>query len=186
MLILASSSPRRKSILDELGVRYISHANNDPEVVDTSLSPVENAKQIALQKAKSVAKHYPHKWVLGVDTLVSIDNQIVGKAANQQEARATLNKLSGRQHEVISGIALMKNDQSLCYAEVTKIWFRKFTEDDLDDYIRSGIWKGKSGAFTIQGRGALYIEKIEGDYWNVVGLPIHRFGQMCAEIGLKI
>lgn len=186
MIILASSSPRRKSILEELGVSYRAHPSSSPEHTDETLAPELNAKNIALEKAQSVAPHYPGKWVLGVDTLVSVDNKVVGKAGNAQEATAILKALSGRKHQVISGIALVKDQEKHVESVITDIWFRKFLDDEIADYVASGIWKGKSGAFTIQGRGALFIEKIEGDYFNVVGLPIFTFGKMCSSIGIKI
>lgn len=186
MLILASSSPRRKSILEELGVSYRAHPSSSPEHTDETLSPELNAQNIALEKAQSVAVYYPDKWVLGVDTLVSVDNKVVGKAADVDQATTILKALSGRKHQVISGIALVKNQEKHVESVSTNIWFREFTEEEIAEYIASGIWKGKSGAFTIQGRGALFIEKIAGDYFNVVGLPIFTFGKMCKKIGIKI
>lgn len=186
MIILASSSPRRKEILKELGIPFESHKSHVEEITDLSLSPAQNAEKLAIDKAKEVAQHYKDRWVLGVDTIVVIDGKIIGKPRDDEEEDKILQDLSGRSHEVISGIALVYNERVISSHETTEIEFSVISHTERERYVASGIWKDKSGGFTIQGRGSLFIKGIKGDYYNVVGLPIYRFGAMCREAGLEL
>lgn len=186
MMVLASRSPRRKEILQELGVDFIIHPSNSPENIDDSKSIIENAKALALEKAVDVAEHYPQKWVLGVDTFVVINGKITGKPADQNEATTIIRALNNNTVDVVSGIALINGDMHIVESETTKVHFAQLSEPEIKQWIDSGVWKDKSGGFTIQYRGSLYITGIEGDYYNVVGLPIYRFGCMCKQAGIVL
>lgn len=186
MLILASNSPRRKDILTELGVDFVAAPSNIDEIDDPNLSPAQNAEKLAREKAEAVAPNHPDTWVLGVDTLVVVNNQIIGKPKDAADAERILRSLSGGTHDVISGIALIKGDQKFVESETTHLRFAEISEEEIAEHIASDRWHDKSGAFTIQGRGSLFIEHIDGDFYNVVGFPIYRFGQMCKKAGLRL
>jgi len=182
MLILASSSPQRRELLSEIEIPFKIHHPNFEEINNETLTPEENAKMLALGKAKSVSHYFPNNWVLGVDTIVVCDNQIIGKAKNKAEARETIKLLRGKTHSVISGIALIKDDQQIIESDITKITFGEMTDEEVENFLDTDEWIGKSGAFTIKKHGSLFIKRIEGDYYNVVGLPLYRLGQMLKKI----
>lgn len=189
MLILASSSPQRKKLLEDIGLSFIVHPSSYEEIVNPDETPEENAKRFAIGKAKDVANkyqaHHPKTpVVLGVDTIVVLEGEITGKSKNEDEARETIKRLINKKHAVISGIALVKGDEVLVESETTMIEFGDMSENEIENFISSGDWRGKSGAFTIQKHGALYIKGIEGDYYNIVGLPLYRLGQMLKKKGI--
>ena len=166
-VILSSRSPQRRAILEQLGVAFRVEA---PEVDEaTGGDPRALVIENALRKTRAV----PGERVLGVDTAVVLDGRIFGKPASEEEAETFLRRLSGRTHEVMSGIALRepggaeRNDVA-----VTRVRFRRLEQPDLAWYLATGEWTGRAGAYAIQGRGAALVEEIEGDYWNVVGLPV--------------
>jgi septum formation protein len=168
-LILASRSPQRKAILEQLGVEFRVAA---PEVEELATGdPRRVVRENALRKARAVAA--PAERVLGADTAVVLDGRIFGKPRDAAEAETFLRRLSGRTHEVMSGIALREpgGDERSDVA-VTRVRFRRLEQADLAWYLGSGEWEGRAGAYAIQGRGAALVEEIEGDYWNVVGLPV--------------
>jgi len=160
-VILASASPRRRAILEQLGVAF--------EVVVPEVEEVTEGdpRELVLENARRKAAVVPGDLVLGADTTVALDGRILGKPNSEAEARTSLTSLSSRTHEVWSAIAL--NDEAA--AVMTEVTFRD-VEPLLDWYLATGEWEGKAGAYAIQGRGAALVERIEGDYSNVVGLPI--------------
>ena len=125
-------------------------------------------------KARAAAHEHPDRTVLGVDTLVALDGEIFGKPASAEEARATLTRLSGRTHEVVSGLALLKPANPQVAHEVTSVTFRALDDDLVDRYVETGEWSGRAGGYAIQGRGAGLVRRIMGDYLNVVGLPVSK------------
>jgi nucleoside triphosphate pyrophosphatase len=168
-VILASGSPQRKAILEQLGVEFRVET---PEVEELSQGePRRVVKENALRKARAVSA--PDERVLGSDTAVVLDGRILGKPSDEREAEIFLRRLSGRTHEVMSGIALREpggNERS--DVAVTRVRFRRLEQHELDWYLPTGEWRGRAGGYAIQGRGAALVEEIEGDYWNVVGLPV--------------
>jgi septum formation protein len=160
-VILASRSPQRRAILEQLGFEFEVVVPDVEELEDGD--PREMVVENALRKARAVEGDF----VLGVDTTVVVDGRSYGKPANEDEARATLTLLSGRSHEVWSGIALNERTATAC----TLVTFRD-VEPLLDWYLSSGEWRERAGGYAIQGRGAALVERIEGDFWNVVGLPV--------------
>jgi septum formation protein len=173
-LILASRSPQRRAILDQLGVAF---RVEEPRVEElTQGDPRALVRENALRKARAVAAGgggAAADRVLGADTAVVLDGQAFGKPRDEAEADSFLRRLSGRTHEVMTGIALREPDGAeRSDVAVTKVRFRSLEEPDLAWYLATGEWRERAGAYAIQGRGAALVEGIEGDYWNVVGLPV--------------
>jgi septum formation protein len=162
MLVLASRSPQRRAILEQLGVDFEVVVPDVEEREDGD--PREMVVENALRKARAVEGDL----VLGVDTTVVVDGRAYGKPADEEEAERVLTLLSGRTHEVWSGIALNEEIAAAC----TKVTFRPLNQPLLRWYLRSGEWVGRAGGYAIQGKGAALVESIEGDFWNVVGLPV--------------
>ncbi len=165
-LVLASSSPQRRAILEQLGVDF---RVVPPEVEELGEGdPRAMVVANALRKARAVEA----PRVLGVDTAVVLDGRVFGKPADADEAATFLHRLSGRTHEVWSGIALIEDGGQRSGHCTTRVRFRLLEQPDVDWYLATGEWRERAGAYAIQGRGAALVESIEGDYWNVVGLPV--------------
>lgn len=169
-LILASRSPQRRAILEQVGIAF------EAVVVDVEElgagDPVQAARANALAKARAGALLRPEGTILGVDTVVSLDGEIYGKPASAAAARETLKRLSGRTHEVISGIALLDPANPQVAHEVTSVTFRELDDGRIGHYVQTGEWADRAGGYAIQGKGALLVRRITGDYLNVVGLPV--------------
>ena len=172
-LILASGSPRRAEILTSVGWPFTKHVAN----IDESLRKGETAEQyvvrLAREKAEAVAANYPDEIVLGADTTVVIDGEIIGKPEDEEDARRMLRLLSGQWHEVLTGVALVKNSHTNSDLESTRVKFAKMNDAEIDFLVEHGNPLDKAGAYAVQAQAALFIDGIEGDYWNVVGLPVH-------------
>jgi septum formation protein len=168
-VILSSRSPQRRAILEQLGVDFRVEA---PEVEElTAGEPRRLVRENALRKARAVAA--AGERVLGADTAVVLDGRVFGKPRDEAEAEIFLRRLSGRTHEVMSGIAVREPDGAeRSDVAVTRVRFRRLEQPDLIWYLGTGEWMERAGAYAIQGRGAALVEEIEGDYWNVVGLPV--------------
>jgi septum formation protein len=173
-LVLASSSPQRRAILERLGVSFTVRPADCPEIEQGN--PGEVALENALRKARAVHKPDTAEVVLGCDTLVALEGMIHGKPRDEREARAMLKRLSGVTHEVVSGVAvLFKKGSEIGQRTVvarTAVTFRTLNEELLDWSLASGEWRGRAGGYAIQGTGAALVRKVEGDYENVVGLPL--------------
>jgi len=169
-LVLASRSPQRRAILAQLGIAFeVVHA--DVEEL-TAGDPIELARANALRKAQAGAQQRPGRTILGVDTVVALDGEIFGKPASAEAATATLKRLSGRTHEVVSGLALAYPTNPQVVHEVTKVEFRALGDGLVRRYVETGEWSGRAGGYAIQGIGAGLVRRIMGDYLNVVGLPV--------------
>jgi septum formation protein len=167
-LILASASPRRSAILEQLGVEFRVEV---PDVEELEAGePREVVVENALRKARARAR--PGERVLGADTAVVLDGRIFGKPRDRDQAETFLKALSGGTHEVMTGIALVEGEAERSDIAVTRVRFRALDVADLAWYLDSGEWSGHAGGYAIQKRGAALVESIEGDYWNVVGLPV--------------
>lgn len=180
-VILASSSPRRKQLLEQIKLPFTVVPSNVHENIKAfHCSPFEAAEQLSLLKAEDVAKRFQNDTVIGADTIVVIDDDILGKPRDENEACEMLTRLSGRQHEVITGVSLINIERNIEIVEheSTKVRFRKLTPLMIESYVKSGEPMDKAGAYAIQGLGALFAERIEGCYFNVVGLPLARLGIM--------
>ncbi len=173
-LILASQSPRRKQLLELLDISFDIVPSTIEEVIDTSKNDEDIAMDLALQKALDVAKDYPDHQVLGCDTIVVKDHHILGKPKDDNDARKMLRLLSGTVHQVITGCAMVKGEEVITFYESTDVYFKDLTDDEIETYIKTEEPFDKAGAYGIQGYGARYIEKIDGDYYTVMGLPVHQ------------
>jgi septum formation protein len=166
VLVLASRSPQRKRILEQLGIDFRVEPADVDEV--TAGDPREVVVENALRKARAVEGDL----VLGADTEVFLGGRVFGKAAGEGEARAFLRELSGRTHQVWGGIALRDGDDVQTACAVTQVTFADLSDELLDWYVASGEWRERAGAYAIQGLGAALVASVEGDFWNVVGLPV--------------
>jgi nucleoside triphosphate pyrophosphatase len=170
-LILASTSPQRRVVLRQLGIPFEAvaphYVEHDPPGVDA----MQLVREHARGKAESVAKGARDRPVLGVDTTVTLDGRIYGKPADAGDAERMLEELSGRTHTVVSGLCLLTPGWETVEAAETLVTFRALTPRDLGSYVAAGEWEGRAGAYAIQGVGATLVERVEGDYLNVVGLP---------------
>lgn len=175
-IILASSSPRRKELMSFLNREFTIITKEVEEKIDEQIEPYENVKALALKKAVAVAADYQDNFVIGCDTIVSIENKIMGKPKDKEDAKNTLRYLSGKEHCVYTGVAIIckKKNIEVSFFETTKVRMKKLTEEEIDSYIATGEPLDKAGSYAIQGKGAIYIEAIDGDYYNVVGLPLCR------------
>jgi septum formation protein len=167
-LILASGSPRRRAILEQLGVDFTVEVPGVEEL--RSGEPRQVVVENALRKARAVAR--PGERVLAADTEVVLDGEVLGKPADAGAATALLRRLSGRDHEVMTGIAVCEDGVERTAVSVTRVRFRALGPADVDWYVASGEWEGVAGGYMIQGKGAALVESIDGDFWNVVGLPV--------------
>jgi septum formation protein len=168
-LVLASTSPQRRAILDQLGIPFEAVAPVYEETDAPGASPVELVREHARGKARSAAA--PGHVVLGVDTEVVLDGRVYGKPADAAEAGEMLAALAGRTHEVVSGLCLLADGWEAVEHDVTRVTFRRLSDRDVAAYVAEGEWTGRAGGYAIQGAGAALVERIDGDYLNVVGLP---------------
>lgn len=180
-LILASASPRRKEILNNMGYEFQVKPSGIEEVVHPHMTPDQTATDLARQKAEDIATRHPEDLVIGADTIVVLDETVLGKPRDQEDAVRMLRELRGREHQVITGVALIQGQKEQCFSVTTRVWMADASEELLSAYVMSGEPMDKAGSYGIQGKGALLVEKIEGDYFNVVGLPIQKIARVLAE-----
>lgn len=171
-LILASGSPRRKELMHYITDDFIVCTSDMEEIIPDTVQPHEASVYLAQQKAQAVAAHNTDACVIGCDTTVLLDGQILGKPVDAADAEEMLKKLSGRTHQVITGVAIICKELLCTFSETTYVTFYPLTEQEIEDYLATGEPFDKAGSYGIQGKGALFAEKIAGDYYNVVGLPI--------------
>ena len=184
-IILASQSPRRQELLKNIGVKFeIIKSDFCENISGIDDKPEKIAQQLAYGKAKDVSDKLDEGIILGADTIVVFVGEIYGKPKDEEDAVRMLNNLSGKTHQVITGVALIdkKNDKTVVGHETTSVTFNKLTQDEIKAYIKSGDYIGKAGGYGIQNKGAILINKIEGCYFNVVGLPINKVYQMLKEL----
>ncbi|HHW61455.1 MAG TPA: septum formation inhibitor Maf [Syntrophomonadaceae bacterium] len=179
-LILASASPRRKALLQQIGLSFSTVPASINEDICLSNQPQQLVQDLALRKARYVAADLEQGLVIGADTVVVQDQSIFGKPEDRQDAYVMLSKLNGRDHEVMTGLALVNAEtgEKQLAVEITRVYFRLLSSDELYAYIDSGEPFDKAGAYGIQGLGSVLVERIEGCYYNVVGLPLTRLAQM--------
>ena len=180
-LLLASTSPQRRAILEQLGLPFEVVAPQYVESDSPGLAPVELVQKHARGKALSVGGEAGERPVLGVDTSVVCDGRSHGKPRDAGEAAEMLEVLGGRTHDVVSGLCLVTPGWVAVEHDVTRVTFRSLTPRDIAVYVASGEWESRAGAYAIQGRGASLVERIEGDYLNVVGLPAALLIRLLAE-----
>jgi septum formation protein len=187
-LILASSSPRRKELLQTLGLTFAVITSDVDETASPELTPAEVVEQLALRKAGAVAEKVSDGVVLGSDTIVVLDGQILGKPADEADAFRMLSALQGREHTVYSGVALIDaaSGRSEVAHNATRVRIRPLSEREIRAYIATGEPMDKAGSYAIQGIGSTIVEGIVGDYFTVVGLPLNLTAKMLARFGLPL
>lgn len=171
-LILASQSLRRAELLKYLDIPFSIIPSNADETIDPNQPIVEEIKRLAYKKAFDVLNRNQEALVLGSDTVVVIDNEILGKPKDKEEAFSMLKKLSNRKHQVITGVCLISEDKTDIFASISDVYFHELSDDEISNYIENEQPFDKAGAYAIQGKAGLFIDRIDGDYYSVMGLPI--------------
>jgi septum formation protein len=184
MLVLASASPRRQELLRNAGITFDVQPADIPEDTLPGETAKECAERLAREKALAVACQRPHDFVLGADTVVVVDGQLLGKPCDAADAARMLCLLSGREHRVITGVCLVVSGQSSVASETTLVTVSEITDKEIADYVASGEPMDKAGAYAIQGIASRWIPRIEGDYSNVVGLPVAAVWRMLRQAGV--
>lgn len=184
MLILASRSPRRRQLLEMLGIQHEVAPSSLDEVREPGESPLSFAQRMARIKAQDRAVAYPGRLVLGADTVVVIDGEMLGKPDSSGEAVEMLKRLSGAVHEVISAAALLRNGERFEEYDVSKVWFRTLDDATIMQYVATGEPLDKAGSYGIQGKGAVLIERIEGDFFGVMGLSLRVLTNLLERAGV--
>jgi len=187
-IILASSSPRRQELLQNLGLEFQIHPSGTDETVNDGLKPFEMVELLAERKANDVARLYSGGLVIGSDTIVVVDEQVLGKPADQQQAFQMISSLKGRSHHVYSGLAIIDAATGECKRGhvKTRVHMRDISDQEIKDYIMTGEPMDKAGAYAIQGLGSIFITGIEGDYFSVVGLPVQLLADYLEQFGIPI
>ena len=184
-LILASQSPRRKELLSLFGIPFTVRVADIDETMDPSLPPAEAVAQISRKKAQAVARQ-AEDVLIAADTIVVVGGRILGKPHTPQEAAEMLRLLSGRDHQVMTGVTVLRGEEEAVFTEVTDLHFKELTDREILRYVQTGEPMDKAGAYGIQGGAALFCEKMAGDYYNVMGLPVCRLGQVLKAIAPQI
>lgn len=188
-IYLVSSSPRRQTLLDQMGLLYTVSPVETEEDMTQDLNPENLAKELAEEKLRAFLKKRPDDaiWVVAADTFISYRDKKVGKPDNREEAKGELLSLSGMTHQVLTGISLYSKRENiiLTEADYTDVTFRSLSESEIEWYLDTEEWKGVAGSYRIQGKGECLIEKINGSYSNVMGLPITRFYGMLTKLNFS-
>ena len=187
-IILASASPRRKVLLEKIGLIFEVEPSNYEEDMPLRLEPHEFARKISLEKAKIVASKHKNSIVIAADTFIVFGGQILGKPHTEKDAREMLEAISGKYHSVITGFSIIDTgkNKTLSKSVETKVYIRKLTLAEIDAYVKSREPLDKAGAYAIQGLGSVFVEKIDGDYYNVVGFPLSALTEALKEFGINI
>jgi septum formation protein len=184
MLVLASASPRRQELLRSAGITFEIQPADTPEDPLPGEAAKEYAERLAREKALAVARQRPHDCVLGADTVVVVDGELLGKPSDAADATRMLRMISGRKHQVITGVCLVVSGQPSVASETTLVTVSEIRDKDIADYVASGEPMDKAGAYAIQGIASRWIPRIEGDYSNVVGLPVALVWRMLRQAGV--
>lgn len=184
-IILASTSPRRKQLLAEIGVSFSACGADVDETLLPHETPEKYAVRVALEKALAV-KERASGVIIGADTIVVLGDTVLGKPLDAEDAVRMLLLLSGNMHRVITALAIVEGKKTLTNLAETSVWFRELSPQEIKAYVRSGEPLDKAGAYGIQGKGALFVPKIEGCYFNVVGLPLSLLANMLREFGIDL
>ena len=186
-IILASQSPRRKELMGQIGLKFKVISPNVDEHMEGNPSPAQLVEELSLRKAQAVrAGADEDDLIIAADTVVVLDGAVLGKPEDEREAFAMLSALSGNSHRVYTGVTVLQGDRAVTGHEETRVTFRELEPEEISHYIATGEPMDKAGAYGIQGLGAMLVSGIEGDYFNVVGLPIFRLSRILAGFGLDL
>ena len=184
-VILASGSPRRRQLLELIGIEHDVSPSNIDESLRKGETPRRHAERLAREKASVAAKRAPDSVVVAADTIVVVNRKVLGKPADADDARRMLSMLSGREHTVITAVAVARGRQLRSAIEQVRVKFRPLGPEEIDAYIATGEPMDKAGAYGIQGYGATIVERVEGDYFAVMGLPLARLARLLGEVGVR-
>jgi len=187
-IILASASPRRKELLAKLGLKFKVDPSSHKEELTSTHEPHELARKLSREKARAIAPKYRNAIIIAADTLGVLGDKILGKPRNEAQARRMLETISGKCHSVITGFTILdtESNKSLSKSVETRVFIRKLTPDEIDAYVKSKEPLDKAGAYAIQGLGSMIVERIEGDYYNVIGLPLAALAESLKEFGIRV
>lgn len=187
-IILASTSPRRRELLEKLGLKFQVTAGDYQEEMNQDLNPEELAKLLSAGKAHAVSSQFTNHIIISADTFIALGDEVLGKPHTDSEAVKMLSKISGMQLTVITGYTLLDtlSHKQLSKAVKTKVYIKKLSQKEITNYVNTGEPLDKSGAFAIQGIGATIVKKIEGDFYNVMGMPIFDLSESLKKFGIKI
>jgi len=185
MLVLASGSPRRKEILEKLGFDFVSCKTDVDETIPENLDPSEIATYLATLKAEASLLDYPTDTVIGSDTIVVLDDKVLGKPQNEEDAKRMLKALSGKTHVVYTGVCVASADKKESFCDKTCVTFAALSDYEIDEYIATGEPMDKAGAYGIQGYGCRFVSSINGDFYSVMGLPANRLYEVLKRFDLE-
>ncbi len=176
-IILASGSPRRKDLLTDAGIKFDIDVSEYEEDMSLDLSPHELAKYLSLGKAETVAQRHKNAIIVAADTFVVLGNEVLGKPHTEEKAKEMLEKLSGQTHSIVTGFTIIDTETGkiISEAQESKLYFREILPKEIDEYIATGEPLDKAGAYAIQGGGGKFVKKIDGDYTNIIGIPMEAF-----------
>ena len=184
-LILASASPRRKELLEKFGVPFVIRAADIDETMDAARSPYDEVGRVSRLKAMATPRE-ADDILIAADTIVVCEDKVLGKPRDEAEAAQMLRLLSGRDHQVMTGCTVLRGETCVTFTEVTDIHFRELSEKEIAKYVATGEPMDKAGSYGIQGGAALFCERMVGDYYNVMGLPVCRLGQVLKKVAPEI
>ena len=184
-VVLASSSPRRRQLLDLVGIAHEVRPANIDETMRPREDPRRHAERLAREKASAIAKRDPDLITIGADTIVVVNRKVLGKPRDTDDAARMLTMLSGREHMVITAVAVSRGRKLRSAVEEVRVRFRRLRDDEIEAYIATGEPMDKAGAYGIQGYGATIVERIEGDYFAVMGLPVVRLIGLLRDVGVR-
>ncbi|MBM4135555.1 MAG: septum formation inhibitor Maf [Nitrospira sp.] len=187
-IILASASPRRKEILKKTGLKFKVDKSDYEEKVDPGLKPHELTRFLSREKARHVARRYRNALVIAADTIVVFRGRLFGKPRNEEQAKEMLKALSGEAHSVITGFTIIDTagKKEISRSVESKVFFKRLSTDEIETYIRSGEPLDKAGAYGVQGLGAVIVKRIEGDFFNVMGLPLNALTESLKKFGVNV
>ncbi len=178
MIVLASGSPRRRRLLEMLGIPHTVDAPEIDERFEPAELPEMHAARLAREKAQVVAERHPGSLVLAADTVVVLEDRVIGKPLSSADAERTLLALSGREHRVVTAVALTRDGQVWERCDITKVWFRRLSREVVRAYVETGEPMDKAGSYGVQGYGAVLVDRIEGDFFSVMGLPVRLVAEL--------
>ncbi len=186
-IVLASKSERRKMLLRQINLNFEIRESKYEEDMSVMDNPYELAKFLALGKAQDVAKHYDDAIIIGADTFVFSGRKFIGKPKDEADARKILTEFSGKTHEIVTGLAIIdtKNNMVVNDYDEARVTFRKLSTEEIEDYVATGEPMDKAGAYGLMHRGAVLIEKVEGDFYSVIGLPLNKLHMALKKLGVN-
>jgi septum formation protein len=187
-LILASASPRRRELLEQIGLKFKVDPSDQPEEIHLNLKPEEVVKTLSLKKARTIAPKYTDALIIAADTIGVLRGKIIGKPGTAEEANQMLQMLSGKSHRVITGLTVLDSVSNKTVTRIveTRVHIKKLSSIEIQNYVKTGEPLDKAGSYAIQGLGSLIVEKITGDYYNVVGLPLNALAECLKEFGITV